>query len=49
MFISAVILSSLAYDVINVADNDNFVIASEDQIQINVALIGMAKNHQFSP
>ena len=49
MFISAVISYSLAYDVVDVMNDDNFTTALEYQIQINIALIWMVENHQLSP
>ena len=41
IFMSPIILYSLAYDAIDVMDDDTFVIALEDHIQIRVAPIGM--------
>ena len=41
VFISTVVSYSLAYDAVDVMDNENLAIALEAQIQISIALIGM--------
>ena len=43
MFINAAILYSLVYDA-DVLDDDNFVTALENQIQISIELIGTVRN-----
>ena len=43
LFISAIILYSLAYDAIDIMDDDNFVTLLASQVQVSVALIAMVK------
>ena len=40
VFISTVVLYSLAYDAIDVIDDENLVTALEDKIQVRISLTG---------
>ena len=49
IYVSTVILYSLAYDDSNVMDNDNLATALLAQIQISVALIGLVRKPSVEP
>ena len=49
VFVSAVISYSLAYDVADVMDNDNFATALQAQIQISIMLIGTVRKPSIYP
>ena len=48
LYVSTVILYSLAYDAADVMDDDNLGIVLLAQIQVSLALIGTVKNCQYS-
>ena len=49
VFVSAVVLYSLAYYAADVMDNDNLAAALESQIQISIVLIGMVRKPSIEP
>ena len=49
VFVSAVVLHSLARDAANVIDNDNLATAHESQIQISIVLIGTVRKPSIDP
>ena len=49
VYVSAVIMCSLAYDAADVVDNDNLATALSAQIQISIALIGTVKKMVIEP
>ena len=49
VFASTVVSYSLAYDAVDVIDNDNLTTALESQIQISIVLIGMVRKPSIDP
>ena len=49
VYVSAVISNSLAYDAIDVMDNDNVATALSTQIQISTALTGTVRKPSIEP
>ena len=49
IFVSTVVLYSLAYDASDVMDNDNLATALESQIQISMVLIGTVRKPSVEP
>ena len=49
VYVSAVVSYSLAYDAMDITDNDNLVTALSAQIQISIALIGTIRKASTEP
>ena len=49
VFVSAIVLYSLAYNATDVMDNVNLVTVLEAQIQISIALIGTVRKQSINP